>query len=307
MKSIITIAIILVAINITYVRFCYSDTIDEELLVLFKPGVITMPEDRISASLNEITAPPEVLLLLYEIGVQEVSKGFPEFKSEDTLRISPDSGIARLPDFSNFYILRLPSSANRDSAIFKLMELPDDVIYAEKNQRGEPEYEPNDPYRSYQWYLREEAGGINAYRSFDFSRGSSSTRIGIIDSGVDRDHEDLSSKCLGDVGYNSLHGTHVAGIAAAKTDNNIGIVGIDWYARIWAENCGNWSIPMISSAVINAVNNGCKILNNSWGVDDYSPTLYSAFTYAYQMGALPVSSMSNANAPHPYLRDSALG
>jgi len=63
---------------------------------------------------------------------------------------------------------------------------------------------------------------------------------------------------------------------------------------------GSGGIPELSSAVINAVNNGCKILNNSWGIDNYSPTLYSAFTYAYQMGALPVSSMSNINNPNYY-------
>lgn len=291
MKTIINIAIVWMAMTLIYAPIAFGDTIDEEVLILFKAGIITMPEGKISAPLNEITAPSEVLSVLEDIAVQEISKGFPDFKSEDTLRINPDGGIARLPDFSNLFVLRLPEGADRDDAIIKLEKLSD-VIYAEKNQRGEPEYEPNDPYRGNQWYLDGNGGiydNIGAYRAFDFSRGSSSTRIGIIDTGVDKDHEDLSNKCLGDVGYSGSHGTHVAGIAAAKTDNGVGIVGIDWYARIWAEKIVNWDITEVSNAVINATNAGCKILNNSWGFDNYSQTLYSAFIYAYQMGALPVS------------------
>ena len=75
-------------------------------------------------------------------------------------------------------MLRLPKDADRDSAILKLEDLPE-VIYAEKNQRGYLEYEPNDPNGMYQWYL----SAIGAYEAFDFSHGSSSTKIGIIDDG----------------------------------------------------------------------------------------------------------------------------
>jgi len=287
--------ILWILLGIICVSIVLGDTIEQEILVLFRHGTITMPAGKTRAYLNEIITLPEVLSVLNEIQVEEIYKAFPDFKSEDTLKIGPEGWVARLPDFSNLFVLKLPPSINRDSAILKLEELPC-VIYAEKNQRGAPEYIPNDPHRDKQWGL----GAIKAYDAFDLSRGSVSTKIGIIDDGVDDLHEDLKNKCMGDLGYYGEHGTHVAGIAAAKTDNGIGIVGIDWHARIWVEKILHWSIPELADAVISAANNGCKVINCSWGVNEYSPTLYSAFTYAYQMGALPVSSMSNTSNPHFY-------
>ena len=121
-----------------------------------------------------------------------------------------------------------------------------------------------------------------------------------MDAGVDRNHEDLEGKVLGDVGYVNPHGTHVAGIAAAKTNNDIGIVGLDWHALIWSEILVTFTITEISNAVMSATNAGCKIQSNSWSLDDYSPTLRAVFRYAFQMGVLPVTSMSNYPYPREY-------
>ncbi len=102
----------------------------------------------------------------------------------------------------------------------------------------------------------------------------------------------LISKVFGDYGYSDPHGTHVAGIAAANTNNDEGIAGIDWYAMINAQDVGNDpGIPEFTQAVIDAVDAGSRVINCSWGYPDFSYILYYAFIYTYQMGVLPVAAL----------------
>jgi len=61
------------------VSILLSDTIEQEILVLFKQETITMPPGKTRVSLNEIITFPEVLSVLNEIGVEEIYKGFPIF------------------------------------------------------------------------------------------------------------------------------------------------------------------------------------------------------------------------------------
>ncbi len=70
---------------------------------------------------------------------------------------------------------------------------------------------------------------IDAPEAWGIFKGSSNIKIGIIDGGVENWHEDLSGKVSGDTGWGwNGHGFHVAGIAAANTDNSVGIAGVDW-------------------------------------------------------------------------------
>lgn len=84
-------------------------------------------------------------------------------------------------------------------------------------------------------------------------RGAVDVDIAIIDTGIDTKHRDLNVvggvNCVaGSKSYNDLsgHGTHVAGIAAAR-DNNSGVVGVAPGARLWAvrvltsQGAGSWS------------------------------------------------------------------
>lgn len=72
-----------------------------------------------------------------------------------------------------------------------------------------------------------------AWGSFPAQAGSGA-KIAVIDSGVDCTHPDLSGKCSEDLSFaigvptgdEIGHGTHVAAIAAAHTDNNLGTAGV---------------------------------------------------------------------------------
>lgn len=126
-----------------------------------------------------------------------------------------------------------------------------DVEYAEPNYILEPFLTPNDPRYSEQWHYT----AINLPQAWDGETGSNTVRVAVIDSGIFSAHTDLAGKLLPgydfvsdssvsgdgdgrdnnpeDTGSNSdFHGTHVTGTVGAATNNNTGVAGVSWGARL---------------------------------------------------------------------------
>ena len=157
----------------------------------------------------------------------------------------------------------LARGAGREKTLELARELHarDDVLYAHPNYRGEPFRTPNDPGFPLQWHY----AAINLPQAWDRTIGSGNVVVGVVDSGILFDaqnpslrHPDLASKVVpgfdfisdpqnaldGDgrdgnpfdegspVGQGSYHGSHVAGTIAASTEDNLGVAGVDWSARI---------------------------------------------------------------------------
>jgi len=118
--------------------------VPEEVLVLTHPGAVVFPPEETEVTLGQIQASQALMECLQSIGVQTVSMAMPDFDPADTAEVAPDGGIARLPDFSNLFILRLPTGNDRDSSV-ELLEQQDEVVYAEKNQECEPFGYPETP------------------------------------------------------------------------------------------------------------------------------------------------------------------
>lgn len=102
---------------------------------------------------------------------------------------------------------------------------------------------PNDPYISNQWAL----DSIDLYDAWGITTGLHFVTVGVIDSGIQGNHPDLSSNidtilsadCRHDpiivensptAYYN--HGTCVAGVIGAKANNSIGVAGSSWNAKL---------------------------------------------------------------------------
>ncbi len=114
---------------------------------------------------------------------------------------------------------------------------------------------------------------------------------------------------LDDIGYgnndvkgkdtDNFHGTHVAGIIAAKRDNGIGMDGVANDVRIMALRAvpdGDEYDKDVANAIRYAVDNGAKIVNMSFG-KGYSPNLeyvQEAIEYANEKGVLLVHAAGNS-------------
>ena len=167
---------------------------------------------------------------------------------------------------------------------------------------------PNDPYYGRQWGLAK----VNAPQAWVRGHGAGLV-IAIVDTGVDLDHPDLGSKLV--AGWDFVngdstpqddqgHGTHVAGIAAAVTNNGRGIAGLGWDAQIMAikvlDSEGSGYVSDVADGIVWAANHGAKVINLSVGSEQWSDTLQAATGYAFNQGALVVAAAGNCGDPGSY-------
>ena len=197
--------------------------------------------------------------------------------------------------------LRLPFVAVA-SALLSLVALPaqasDDARFGE------------------QWSLQK----IGAPAAWASSTGAG-VRIGIVDTGVDLTHEDLAGKvvahtsCIGSAGDPAKcsgsgqdeqgHGTHVAGTAAAKKDNHLGVAGVAPDAELVVAKVlgasGSGTIEDINAGIRWVVDNGAKVVNLSLGDPNFFLTsltgtaMSEGIEYAWAHGAIPVVASGNTN------------
>jgi thermitase len=155
---------------------------------------------------------------------------------------------------------------------------------------------------------------VSAPLAWGLTSGNPNIVIAIVDTGVDDTHPDLASKIVGEYTYVGKsakdgfgHGTHVAGIAAAATDNNAGIAGMCPNCSILSvkvlNDQGSGYISDVASGITYAASHGARIISLSLGGPGRTQTLVSALDYAIQNNALPVCAMGNSgsgyDAPEP--------
>ena len=145
---------------------------------------------------------------------------------------------------------------------------------------------------------------IGADKIWEFSTGSGVV-VAVVDTGVQKDHPDLSSNLTN--GYNFVsntpdanddngHGTHVAGIVAA-TQNSAGTVGASHRAKIMPvkvlNSQGYGYLSDVAKGIYFAADNGARIINLSLGTSTDSITLRDAVNYASNKGVILVGAAGN--------------
>ena len=131
-------------------------------------------------------------------------------------------------------------------------------------------------------------------------------KIGILDTGVDYTHPDLSNNYKG--GYNFIdnntdakdyngHGTHVAGIIAAE-DNDIGVVGVAPDAHIYSvrilDYAASGSASDITAGLEWCLNNNMQIVNMSLGSCEDSISVARSLDILYDHGILLIAAAGNS-------------
>lgn len=181
--------------------------------------------------------------------------------------------------------------------------LDDSVEYAEPNYYYYTLATPNDQLFSQQWDMKK----INLPAAWDKTKGSSSIKVAVIDTGVKNSHPDFTGKIVDQQGFglcppgNDIkgHGTHVAGTIGANTNNTTGVAGVNWDVGIMdlrasCDSRGSFDLNSITRAIDYAINNGAKVINMSLGGPRGSRSMADIITQAVSKGVTVVAASGNA-------------
>jgi len=209
-----------------------------------------------------------------------------------------------LVDIEHIYKVRVRDGVDLPAMIGRFSRM-DGVIYAEPYYLLKPlgsanaSYEPNDPEAASADGEQSYLSAINAYQAWGIEKGDSSVTIGVLDTGIEFGHQDLSDNLRrneddpingidddGD-GYvdnftgwdfadddndptadQSGHGTNVTGVSSATADNGVGMAGIGFtstYVPLKIFRSTDGSFHQGYEAIAYAADMGYQVLNLSWG------------------------------------------
>jgi len=166
---------------------------------------------------------------------------------------------------------------------------------------------PNDPYLNEQWALSH----IQIGELWRATNSGAGIVVAVLDTGIDRGHEDLNGKVVAEANFTSSpiagdvygHGTHIAGIIAAYSDNGVGIVGVAPQSQLMnvkvADDEGSCQASAVAKGIIWAVNNGAKVINVSIELREPSSELEEAVNYAWSQGAVIMAAAGNEGNQSP--------
>ena len=277
---------ILLTLLLTFLPLCASSSTPPlnrnyqpgEVLLKLQPGLTLSTQARIAHWASASLKPERLNLLLQRWGAYQ----------------------AEALDLAETYRVRFALA--RDAAqLAAILQADPAVIFAEPNYIRQSLRSPNDPNLREQWGLH----NIQAPEAWDLTTGKGII-IAVVDTGVSKTHEDLNGQVL--KGYNALqnddktdddsgHGTAVAGLIAAKTNNGKGIAGICWGCAILPikvlNSSGSGDDASVARGIRWAADHGARIINLSLGGQQNSRTLHEAIDYAFRQGAMLVAASGN--------------
>jgi len=286
----------------------------------------------VSAGARELYAPGEILVKFKPGRVAAASVDIIKTSERVFPHIKPRAQAEGLPDLSLLYRMTYTSTLDAREAA-RIFSQDPNIEFAEPNYYVYANVTPDDTDYAQQWHLIK----IKAPDAWDLNQGSTGVVIGIVDSGIDLNHPDLVANLwtnadeIPDNGVDDdsngyiddyygwdfvssdktpepvpgsgnndgvSHGTHVAGIASAVTNNGVGVAGVGWKCKVMAvkilSSSGSGTTSRALSGMQYAVDNGAQIINCSFG-GGYSASYDTIIDYIHALGGLVVAAAGNDN------------
>ncbi len=250
----------------------------------------------------------------------------------DSLKIVSSEIIPML----DVWLLKVPEG--EVPSILAVLGNQEGVLFSEPNYIAHTFSIPNDPdWKNQEPYLQ----NIQMPQAWDLPAGQKDAIVAVIDTGVNALHPELASKIWinpgelgkddegknknnngidddnngyiddwqgwnaisnnGDIQDTNGHGTHLAGIIAAESNNSIGISGVVWGSHIMALKAlyedGEGGTAQIAKAIIYGASQGASVINLSLGSSSYSVLLELAVEFAANRGTIIVAAAGDVGAP----------
>ena len=244
---------------------------------------------------------------------------------------SIEPAFKRLPQMRLYYKVKFEKTELTDALIRELNGF-DFVEFVEKVPYHRTFYTPNDINTANIYNLTI----TQAELAWDITTGSNQIVIGMVDDAVRIDHEDLAPNIWTNPGeiagngvdddgngyvddvngwdagdndndpnppagagnFNFSHGTHCAGIAAAATDNGIGMASVSFNVQLMAikgADDATESLVGVMAGVEYAIASGADVISMSWGGGAPSATEQAVFDVAHDAGIVLVAAAGNDN------------
>lgn len=307
-KIITPVAMIFLAISFIsgYSQTFHKDYIDGQVYLKFKDNVqvnIPVNEDK-SVDLDNA---PFLDALRQQFDIQGMTRPYD---------LNNDGKLLRtfLISFSEY---------DKIDEIKSILAQNPDLEYVENVPMYYIDYTPNDSLynreymsNNWNWHLDK----ISAELAWDLNLGSPDINVAIVDNAVWIDHPDLTNKIVlshdvttaGNQNSNPpgtgdpaewSHGTHVAGLVGAESDNLIGVASIGYNVSLIGVKASSSNPNQINGGFAGiqwAANNGADVINCSWGGSGYSTSEQNIINTVWGMGIVVVGAAGNSgvNTPH---------
>jgi len=277
----------------TFIELQGREYNNNELVVGYEEG----KEEALDELLSELKGAkikekiPELKAVLIELDTKVINVN----KAFEILKNKKVDGIRYIePNFTDREIPVIKSG--KDNVINKNKQFSSNILVVDEIQA--------DPFFEYQYALEK----LDAETAWNTATGNGII-VGLLDTGTDGTHPDLVGQLV--EGYDPYwgitidpnkdsdkdgHGTHTAGIIAAKRNNGEGISGLAPDANIMPIRIFNPRYIgdfYVADGIVWAVDNGADVLSNSWGGGGYSNILKDAFDYALMNNVVVVASSGN--------------
>lgn len=244
---------------------------------------------------------PEVQSLASEFNIKSIARPF-DYNNDSKLLRTLEVEITDINKIEQF-ISRLSQNPNIEFVekvpLYKIDHRPNDSLYTLYNG-------PQD----WNWHL----DLIQAHLAWDITKGDPNIKIAIVDNAVWVDHPDLADKIVAqyDVIYGTnnanppssgnadlwSHGTHVAGLVGASTNNNLGVASIGYNVSLIAVKASSNDPESLSSGFPGiqwAANHGANVINMSWGGPGFSQTNQNLINSIANSGVVLIAAAGNEN------------
>lgn len=251
------------------------------------------------------------LLVTYESGLSsEAAEDLPE---ESGGRVSQTLGELNTQVVSFPEVQEEAASETREQALErKKRELEGDpsVASVDYNYIRQAFFTPDDPRFDDQYGLDK----IKAPTAWNTTKGDRKVRIAIVDTGIDTNHPDLKSKIVAQRSFagptespsgrdTAGHGTAVAGVASAITDNGAGVAGACPNCALMAAKISNSTDAIAVADEVQGINwarkNGADVINLSLGGPGAVDVEQEAVNRAWKAGVVVVAAAGNAGSREP--------